>query len=454
MMGQQARAALVLCALLAVGFYLRSEMLWKTVVAQPAIRADAGEYFTYAYNLYHHGVYSRDHRGLSEATKTGDILPDAVRTPGYPLFLTLFMGDQPVPGILAHVLFCQVLISTLTVALAYLMYRRFLNLFWAASAALLTALCPHLVVINIYLLTETLFAFLMVLSIPVVIRVAERHSWRAAAVLGMLIGAAVLVRPSLIYFLFCTAAFLLLTLRKRKGARLAVSVLIGFFIMVAPWHARNMVTLGVVTDKTLSVGSMHHGIYPNFMYDGKQESYGYPYRFDPRSAAIGKDFRTVAAEIVARFESDPLVYATWYLIEKPVALWSWSLVQGRDIFIYPILQCPYFDNVAFIWSRQVMRWMHEPLGWLCLLGCLAVWLPGMASRVGETPLTVLRFISLMMAYVTVIHSIAGAFPRYSIPLRPFYYGMAMFACSLVYDHLRSRYKEKIPPLAEKAQPTV
>jgi hypothetical protein len=454
MIAQQARATLVLCALLAVGFYLRSELLWNTVVAQPAIRADAGEYFTYAYNLYHHGVYSRDHRGLSEAAKTGDILPDAVRTPGYPLFLTLFMGDHPVPGILAHVLLCQVLISTLTVALAYLMYRRFLNIFCAASAAFLTALCPHLVVINIYLLTETLFAFLMVLSILAVIRVAERHSWQAAAVLGMLIGAAALVRPSLIYFPFCTAAFFLLTLRKSKGLRLAVSVLIGFFVMVSPWHARNMVTLGVFADKTLSVGSMHHGIYPNFMYDGKPESFGFPYRFDARSAAIGKNFGTVAEEIVARFESDPLKYATWYLLGKPVALWSWSLVQGRDIFIYPILQCPYFDNVVFIWSRQVMRWVHEPLGWLCLLGCLSVWLPGMASRVGEAPLMVLRFISLVMAYFTVIHTIAGAFPRYSIPLRPFYYGMAMFACSLAYDHLRRRFMKKTSSLAEKVQSTI
>ena len=159
---RKGKATCILCMLLVVGFYLRSESLWQTVVVLPAIRADAGDYFMYAYNLYHHGIYSRDHRGLSEATKISSILPDAVRSPGYPLFLTLFMGDQPISGILAHVLLIQVLISTLTVALAYLMYRRFLNLPWAASAALLTALSPHLIVVNIYLLTETLFCFFLV----------------------------------------------------------------------------------------------------------------------------------------------------------------------------------------------------------------------------------------------------------------------------------------------------
>ena len=451
---QKCKATLIFCLLMATGFYLRSEFLWKTEVAQPAIRADAGEYFTYAHNLCYHGTYSRDHRGLSDEGEAGVITPDSVRNPGYPLFLALFMGNQSIPGILANVSFAQVIISTLTLALGYVVYRRFLNLPWAAAAGLMTALSPHLVVVNVYLLTETLFGFLMMLSILVFWRIAERHSWPAAVVLGMLIGVAALVRPSLTYFPFCVAAFLLLALQKRKGARLAASVLAGFFIVAVPWYARNMVALGTFADKTLSVGSLHHGIYPNFMYDEKPESYGLPYRFDPRSADIGKDFGTVAGEIITRFENDPLVYTKWYLLKKPVALWSWSLVQGHDIFIYPILQSPYSSNVAFIGSRKVMRWMHEPLGWLCLLGCLAVWLPGMANRVGEKPLIMLRFISLVMAYFTGIHSIAAAFPRYSIPLRPFYYGMAMFGCSLVYDYLRSRHRKKISPLVDRAQPAV
>jgi len=82
-----------------------------------------------------------------------------------------------------------------------------------------------------------------------------------------------------------------------------------------------------------------------------------------------------------------------------------------------------------------------------------VWLPGMTNRVGEKQVTMLRFISLVMAYFTVIHLIAAAFPRYSIPLRPLYYGMAMFTCSLVFDNLWSWYGKRISSQAEKAQPT-
>jgi hypothetical protein len=418
------------------------EMLSASVVKASLI-FDAKEYFAYAYNLRYHQVYSRDIQGLPPISQTPE--SDAIRSPGYPIFLAMFIGDSLSRAIILRIQFAQVLLSSVTVILSFCVYRRFMTSTWAASAALLTAICPHLIVVNTYLLTETLFTFLMVLSVYGACRLVTRPAWRTAAVLGMVLGAASLVRPSFQFFPFCAAAFFFFTTRKRPGFRLAVAVLGGFFITIAPWHVRNLASLGVLSDNTLSVGSLHHGIYPDFMYDGKKESYGFPYRFDPRSAEIGRDLGSVVKEIEARFKADPLGHAKWYFLKKPFALWSWNIVQGQgDIFIYPIPQNPYYDNPVFIWSRQAMRWMHEPLGWLCLLGCLAVWLPGMKSRVGETPLTVLRFISLVMAYFSVIHSIAATDPRYSIPLRPFYYGMAMFACSLAYHHLRNRYRMKIP----------
>ena len=441
------KVACVLCTLLAVGYYLRSESLWQTVVVPPAIRADARDYFMYAYNVYHHGVYSLDPRGLSEETQIGDILPDAVRSPGYPLYIMLFMGSLPISVFLAEVLFSQVIISTLTVAVAFFLFRMQMGTGWGFAAALMVALSPHLIVVNSYLLTETLFCFFLLLTAWSFYAAVEKPAWKRGALFGLTLAGACLIRPSLQYFPAVAGLFLCAAVGKRNGLRLAAAMLLGFFVTMSPWMVRNVVTLKRISDDTIAVGSLHHGIYPNFMYEGLRESYGYPYRFDPRTPEIGKDVGSVMQEIASRFRRAPLEHAVWYLINKPRALWSWNIVQGQgDIFIYSVQQTPYASQPLFQWSRQLMKWLHEPLVALCWLGCLLVWLPAVAGNIQRDRLASLRFFALLAFYFTFIHMLAAPFPRYSIPLRPLQYGMAMFTLSLIPAYLKTRLRRRAAPM--------
>lgn len=429
----------IICMLLALGFYLRSESLWQTVVVPPAIRADAGDYFTYAYNLYHHGIYSRDHRGLTEEGAAGGILPDAVRSPGYPLFLLLFMGGGTIPVILSHVLFSQVLISTLTVALAYGVYRRFLSLFWATSAAILTVLCPHLIVVNIYALTETLFCFFLVLAAGWLALATSWNSRMSLGFLGALLAAACLVRPSLQYFTPLLALSLGVGISSREHAKRAAALLLGFLLVIAPWFARNLTTLHRLSDDTLKVAFLHHGIYIDFMHNQQQESYGYPYKFDPRSPEIGRSTATVVTEIVERFRQAPVEHSVWFFFKKPISFWSWNIVAGQgDVFIYPVQRTPYSDEPPFVWSHRLMKFLHLPLVCLGLLGCILSWLPAVTRKLGPEAVPVVRFISLLLIYFTALHVVGAPFPRYSIPLRPFIYGMAIFSTAFLWDHVRNR----------------
>lgn len=416
---RKGKTVYLLCALLAVSFYLRIESLWQTELVPPPIRADAGDYFMYAYNLFHHGIYSRDHRGLAGEAEKVYLLPDAVRTPGYPLFLTLFMGDQPVPGILAQVLFSQVLISTLTVALANVMYRRFLNLPWAPTAALLTALSPHLIVVNSYLLTETLFCFFLVAAGGWVRLMSSPASWKTAGILCMLLATASLIRPSLQYFPLLLLLSIYASAPNREGAKRATTLLLGFLLFIAPWFVRNLTTLHQLSDDTLKVAFLHHGLYPDFMYNHQKETYGYPYQFDSRSAEIGNSTETVLAEIVERFRKAPSEHAIWFFIKKPVAFWS-----------------PYYDDPLFVWSHRLMKLLHFPLMGLGMLGCVLVWLPAATRKIRPEAMPVLRFISLLLIYFTALHVVGSPFPRYSIPLRPFIYGMAIFSTAFLWNHAR------------------
>ena len=145
----------ILILILVLGFYLRCESVLNTEVVKP-LRADAGQYFMYAYNLRHKHTYS--HQVGKPADLESPVKPDAVRAPGYPLFLTFFVDGLPNKKMISWILFSQVIISTLTILFTFLLFKRCLPPPWSLGTALLVALSPHLIVSNSYILTETLFA--------------------------------------------------------------------------------------------------------------------------------------------------------------------------------------------------------------------------------------------------------------------------------------------------------
>lgn len=112
---------------------------------------------------------------------------------------------------------------------------------------------------------------------------------------------------------------------------------------------------------------LHHGMYPQFMYEGVPESRGFPYRYDPRAEKIGGDLPFVLKEIASRFAQEPLRHAKWYLFDKPMAFWSWSMIQGfGDVFVYPVSSSPYFHDKIFRLSHRLMYGLHYPLMVLAL----------------------------------------------------------------------------------------
>jgi hypothetical protein len=224
----------------------------------------------------------------------------------------------------------------------------------------------------------------------------------------------------------------------KRGTRFSFVVVLGFALVLGPWIARNMITLRILSDRTLMVKFLHHGIYPNFTFDNVKVSYGYPYRYDHRSKKISKDISTVFAEIVRRFHQKTFKHIKWFLFGKPVAFWSWDNVQGilRDVFIYPVSRSPYFSNKYFQWSHMFMHTVHWPLVLLCMFGCIFVWFPGSSIGLSVESVFVARFVSLLLIYYTLIHMVGAPFPRYSIPLRPFLYGMAVFSPYLFFTAVR------------------
>lgn len=341
------RLLLALAAIVLLGLFLRMSALFTSAVSEP-IRGDAVAYFFYAVNLQGEGVYSR---ATPPVFGGAPPRPDANIPPGYPAFIALFLGEQWRFGTKAGallsiepVLIAQTLLSSLTVLLVFLLGRRFLATAPALAVAVLTAIWPHLVNVNVYLLTESLFTLLFWLALWLLIDGVTRQGPPRGRLLlaGAAMAAAALTRPTVQYLPFLLALFFLMRAPgswRRWGGFLAV-----FVLLVGAWGVRNQISVGSFSDPLAMKATIQHGSYPGFMFNGLPESRGIPYRYDP-DMSLATPLAETLHIILQRARAAPGEYLWWYTLGKPLALFHWDtlppgtadlrLTTAGDIFIYP-----------------------------------------------------------------------------------------------------------------------
>jgi 4-amino-4-deoxy-L-arabinose transferase-like glycosyltransferase len=423
----------LICLLLLIlvtgfAFQLRFAAYRDTVIEGP-VRADAREYVIYAFNLKFLGTYS----SLAVDPASGEQpLPDARRTPGYPLYLAMFIDNPLTYGSLSNALLGQVLMGTCVVLLTFLLASPLLGNFGALLAALLAACSPHLINAGLYLLTEILFALLLIGGLLLCyFAVKQQRAWLFLFA-GIVIGLGALTRPALQYFPIALAVLIICHLGLRSAIRPILSCLLGFTLIYGPWIARNLATLGTPSDNSILVVTLSHGAYPDMRYDNDPRTFGYPYRYDPRSKEIVQNMHSVLAEIERRFSAEPARHLRWYLLGKPVTLWSWKMVQGRDPgFVYPPKATPYQRNGVHSASAGIMQAGHTVTVILGMIGALLAYLPGHLIGFSGAALFLVRLVSLSVIYWTVLHMVAAPFPRYSVPLRPELYALALLPLCVI-----------------------
>jgi hypothetical protein len=419
-----------------IGFYLRSGSWIGTTVQQP-IQKDAADYFYYGYNLRFHHTYSKERSQSMESQYKP--APDAIRSPGYPIVLSFLIDGLPSRKLIKKIQLFQMLISTLTLVLAFFFFRCYLTPLMAGIAATFVAISPHLIMFNSYILTETLFAFILVLMGCLTCRYIKHPSSWFSVMLGSFIGFGSLIRPSLQFFPLVMVFWASFHFGLQKSLKSSFFIVLGFMLILSPWMIRNGFTIGKISDNSLMINFLHHGMYPDFKYQQKSASYARPYKFDPRTKEITKNVNSVLEEIRTRFKTDPLNHLKWYLLKKPALFWSWDTVQGfGDFYVYYVSKTPYFENKIFQGTHKIMQKLHGLLVIFGLLGSLAAWIYPRFSGLGKNAIYMARFVAALLIYYTLLHMIGAPFPRYSVPLRPFAYGMAMFFLHCLFMALKSR----------------
>ncbi len=402
-----------------LSFFIRLKVINETLVDSP-IRNDAKGYYFYALNVKKHGVYSRHNYSLEKPK------PDSVCTPGYPMAILPFVEYPPTMKMVWDIQRMQVVLGCATVLLVYLLAQYYLNRWLALFAACLAGISPHLVVCTTYVLTETMFTFLMFLSLWLLVYSIEKHKTYVLCLAGITLGLASLTRPTLQYFIFAIVPLIYIVSIRHFKLKNCLLVLFCFVFTMAPWFIRNYQATGKISDSRLKISTLAHGMYPDLMYKDNPESRGFPYRFDPEINNISKDMNSVTTEIKRRFKSEPYRHMYWYLIKKPVTLLSWNILAGMgDVFIYPVVKSPYLHGGWVHGTHKFMKALHWFFVSLSLIATVIVWFPHSKWGLSKTNAYVPRLLSLLMLYFIAIHIVGAPFPRYGVPLRPLIYIQAL-----------------------------
>jgi hypothetical protein len=434
---------LALSIITLLAFALRWYYVSTAVVLNP-VRGDAIQYYSYAWNLLHHGIFAKDAPGALAIT------PDDYRDPGYPAFLALWMralGNGA--AWYAGVLIGQAALGALTVTLAMQLGRHWLSPRWTIGAGLLMAVWPHSISINGYLLSETLFGFLCALAVLLCARACQLKSPGWAAMTGTVFGAAALTNAILLPFGLLLAGFL--GWRKLAPTRVCVALTVGALLLPGAWAIRNMQISTPEsgtssTDRALQ--NLVQGSWPDYhsawrasvLGDEAAQSKAHQtlHAIDLEYTNLRESPIAGASMILRRLWQHPLNTAVWYLGRKPAQLWGWDIQIGQgDIYVYPTKNAPFQIRRPWIALEVICHALNPILLLLALVGMFSAW---RRKREGGTAneRTALVVVICLLAFVTLVYSLLQAEPRYSTPFRAFELLLAITAIAKIVTRLSDR----------------
>ena len=396
------------------------------------LRADALNYAKIALNLVESGTY----------TYKDDLVTSKLITPGFPFIVAFFAKlFDGFPGAYYAVIGFQIIISTLVVLFSYLLSLRVMNNIAACVTAIAVSISPHLIISSSYFLTETSHSFFVLLGIWLLVVAIEKKMLKIALLAGLVFGYAALIRPAVL--LFPIAALLIFWWKYKAEAspRLLFAFLLTTALVWLPWQIWE-----AESDESNSRAVFLLGAYPDMTYQSPAMR-GYAYREDPQFQAMRESWSKTREVLGQRFSEAPFTYISWYLIGKPVTLWSAYMVQGQGgPFIYPITSSVYDDPGIYSLSLFLMMSLHGLLFFAAVLVVVVASLRMVFSD--DKPDLVLAMVVLFVLYHTGVHTVLAPLPRYSTPYYPFLFMLAVYGCTAVFEKIKVVARAKASSAAD------
>ena len=397
------------------------------------IQKDARQYFAAAYNVVFYGVYAT----TMPEKESEPPHPDFRRPPGYPLFLMPFMATSPTSELfLTRTTTAQAFLGSFTVLLIFGISRLFMGPAASMAAGALTALCPHLVALDHFILSESLFTVTIVLGVFLLTHSLKRRSPGLSLAAGMVLGFAVLVRPIamalgpwLALVLFAPGQARSRGPERRKAVAQCLCLMAGWLAVYSPYlvlrnaEATRDFTVSDQSVRHRVVGGMDVGM-KSFMR-AKTDA-GLRRERD----AMARDPWLALEKLKEQVRKDPLSTLGWYLGGKVLFMWRWNnMYHGGpggigDVYHYPMVRRGFHENAALGAVHGVMKALHWPLYGLTLLSPVFLFL---GHRRGEKKILFALPSAMVFLYVAAVLTVLAPMPRYAIPVRPFSYALAVFS---------------------------
>jgi len=194
---------------------------------------DSYGYWQLAYNIKEYGIFSQSYSLPLE--------PDYYRTPVYPLFIIIAesIRVETIP-----IIVLQLLLGVLTCFYTYkLSHKITQNTFISSLAALIVAIDVPSIVMNNIVMTETLFTFLLIVSVYQFIGYLQTGKTVLLITCAVLIGLTILCRPIGFFVPLFLSLFIFYNHRKEKVIFLKKFFLFGSIVLLilSPWLIRNKI---------------------------------------------------------------------------------------------------------------------------------------------------------------------------------------------------------------------
>jgi hypothetical protein len=323
-----------------------------------------------------------------DAAFTGSSTAPFSRAPAYPAFLALVGGGRaPVEEVPVPVKIAQAIVGMAGIVLVALFARRIGGPAAGVAGAWLAAAYPPLVWISAYAFSEALFwpmglAAAWYFSCAVAPE-ADRPAARLFAV-GLLAGAAVLVRPAMLLFLLLAAVWLLW---RRRAVGLTIALACGAMLVVLPWTARNYTRFHRVVLVAAEGGvTFWTGNHPLARGEGDFAS-------NP-DIHVASEALAASHPAATQEELESIYYrdALHWIGAHPLA---WLGLEVRKVFylIVPIGPSYTLHNAAYRWASVCAYGLFLPLGVIGFLraGARSSAAPGLWLLVGSSVLVSLLF---------------------------------------------------------------